>query len=62
MRAQLVLALVAGTWLLRSVVGTTALAAADNERLTDLLADTLRPVIGEAGATPVPTSPDGAAG
>ncbi|MFF3606689.1 TetR family transcriptional regulator [Streptomyces sp. NPDC002463] len=63
-RAQLALALVAGTWLLRSVVGTTALASADDERLTDLLADTLRPVIREAGATsaPVPTAPDGAAG
>ncbi|WP_369405978.1 TetR/AcrR family transcriptional regulator [Streptacidiphilus carbonis] len=34
LRAQLGLSLVAGTWLLRTVVGTTALAAADDERLT----------------------------
>ncbi|GGM18657.1 TetR family transcriptional regulator [Streptomyces fumigatiscleroticus] len=53
-RAQLGLALVAGTWLLRSVVGTTALGAADNERLAALLADMLRPVTREAGTAPTP--------
>ncbi|MHB9756457.1 TetR/AcrR family transcriptional regulator [Streptomyces sp. BYX5S] len=53
-RAQLGLALVAGTWLLRSVVGTTALATADNERLADLLAEMLRPVTGDAGSAPAP--------
>ncbi len=62
-RAQLVLALVAGTWLLRSVVGTTALAAADNERLADILAEMLRPVTGQAGTKPVPfAGPDGTDG
>ncbi|MET7695203.1 TetR family transcriptional regulator [Streptomyces sp. NPDC005483] len=40
-RAQLGLAVIAGTWLLRSVLGTTALVAADNERLAGLLADML---------------------
>ncbi|WP_037825987.1 TetR/AcrR family transcriptional regulator [Streptomyces sp. NRRL B-1347] len=48
-RAQLALALVAGTWLLRSVVGTTALVTADEARLTALLTDMLEPVIREAG-------------
>lgn len=43
-RAQLALALVAGTWLLRSVVGTSALAATDDERLAALLTEMLRPV------------------
>jgi AcrR family transcriptional regulator len=52
-RAQLGLALVAGTWLLRSVLGTTALAAADNERLANLLADMLRPVTREDGDSAV---------
>ncbi|MEW2290286.1 TetR family transcriptional regulator [Streptomyces sp. NPDC047841] len=62
-RAQLGLALVAGTWLLRSVVGITALAAADNERLTEILADMLRPVTGEPDATPPPNAgPDGTEG
>ncbi|MFE4450661.1 TetR/AcrR family transcriptional regulator [Streptomyces sp. NPDC056796] len=53
-RAQLGLALVAGTWLLRTVVGTSALAEADNEGLADLLAGMLGPVTGEAedGAAP----------
>lgn len=54
-RAQLGLALVAGTWLLRSVVGTTALAEADDECLADLLAAMLRPVTREA-------APDGTDG
>ncbi|MET7304826.1 TetR family transcriptional regulator [Embleya sp. NPDC005575] len=49
-RAQLGLALVAGTWLLRTVVGTSALAAADNDVLADLLADMLTPVTGETDA------------
>jgi AcrR family transcriptional regulator len=48
-RAQLALALVAGTWLLRSVVGTTALVSADDRRLAALLADMLEPVIRGAG-------------
>ncbi|WP_202538068.1 MULTISPECIES: TetR/AcrR family transcriptional regulator [unclassified Streptomyces] len=47
-RAQLGLALVAGTWLLRTVVGTSALAEADNEGLADILAGMLEPLIGEA--------------
>lgn len=50
-RAQLGLALVAGTWLLRTVVGTSALAAADNDALAGLLADMLAPVTGETGTT-----------
>jgi AcrR family transcriptional regulator len=45
LRAQLGLALVAGTWLLRTVVGTSALAEAGNEGLEDLLADMLGPVL-----------------
>ncbi|MEU3567576.1 TetR family transcriptional regulator [Kitasatospora sp. NPDC036755] len=45
LRAQLALALVAGTWLLRSVVATTALASADDERLAALLADMLDPLV-----------------
>ncbi|MFB7496623.1 TetR/AcrR family transcriptional regulator [Streptomyces sp. NPDC056161] len=49
-RAQLGLALVAGTWLLRTVVGTSALAEADNDSLADLLTGMLRPVTGEADA------------
>nr|BFD96196.1 TetR/AcrR family transcriptional regulator [Kitasatospora sp. Xyl93] len=49
-RAQLALALVAGTWLLRSVVGTSALAAADDGRLADLLADMLQPLVAPGGA------------
>jgi AcrR family transcriptional regulator len=62
-RAQLGLALVAGTWLLRSVVGTAALAEADDRRLADILADMLRPVTREPGATPAPvTGPDGTDG
>ncbi|MGW2034731.1 TetR/AcrR family transcriptional regulator [Streptomyces spinosus] len=62
-RAQLGLALVAGTWLLRSVVGIGALAAADNERLAEILAGMLRPVTGETDATSTPAAgPDGAEG
>ncbi|MFF4837018.1 TetR/AcrR family transcriptional regulator [Streptomyces sp. NPDC001315] len=49
-RAQLGLALVAGTWLLRTVVGTSALAAADNDMLADFLTDMLTPVTGETAA------------
>ncbi|NUO45110.1 MAG: TetR family transcriptional regulator [Streptomyces sp.] len=48
-RAQLGLALLAGTWLLRSIVGTTALAEADNDHLAGLIADMLRPVTQETG-------------
>ncbi|MGW3498738.1 TetR/AcrR family transcriptional regulator [Streptomyces sp. NPDC001020] len=51
-RAQLGLALAAGTWLLRAVIGTGALAAADNDRLADLLADMLQPITGETGDAP----------
>lgn len=68
-RAQLGLALVAGTWLLRSVVGTTALAEADDGHLADILTDMLRPVTREGGASAAEgpdgglgTGPDGAAG
>jgi AcrR family transcriptional regulator len=43
-RAQLGLALVSGTWLLRAVVGTGALVAVDNERLADLLTLMLDPI------------------
>lgn len=46
-RAQLVLALAAGTWLLRTVVGTGALSEADGGQLADLLSAMLAPVIGE---------------
>ncbi|MGW5663553.1 TetR/AcrR family transcriptional regulator [Streptomyces sp. NPDC003758] len=53
-RAQLALALVAGTWLLRSVVGTTALVSADDGRLAALVADMLEPVIRGAGGGSVP--------
>ncbi|NUP53940.1 MAG: TetR family transcriptional regulator, partial [Catenulispora sp.] len=49
-RAQLGLALIAGTWLMRTVVGTTALAEADDDSLSELLAGMLRPVLGEAEA------------
>ncbi|SEO62739.1 TetR/AcrR family transcriptional regulator [Actinacidiphila rubida] len=53
LRAQLGLALAAGTWLLRTVVGVGALAAADEERLARLLASMLEPVTGPAaGADP----------
>ncbi|MEU1079693.1 TetR family transcriptional regulator [Streptomyces sp. NPDC005908] len=48
-RAQLVLALAAGTWLLRAVVGTGALADADDDRLAALLGDMLAPVIRDTG-------------
>ncbi|MCW8383858.1 TetR/AcrR family transcriptional regulator [Streptomyces justiciae] len=51
-RAQLGLAVIAGTWLLRSIVGTTALASADNDRLAGLIADMLRPVTQETGSAP----------
>lgn len=62
-RAQLALALIAGTWLLRSVVGTTALATADDAHLTTLLTDMLEPVIHEADGTSAPgTGLDGADG
>ncbi|MBY8880885.1 TetR family transcriptional regulator [Streptomyces sp. PLK6-54] len=50
LRAQLGLALAAGTWLLRSVVGVEALASADDERLAELLSAMLEPVTGRAGA------------
>jgi AcrR family transcriptional regulator len=43
-RAQLGLALAAGTWLLRAVIGTEALAAADDDRLAELLASMLEPI------------------
>jgi AcrR family transcriptional regulator len=56
LRAQLGLALTAGTWLLRAVVGTRALAGADNARLAELLAAMLEPVTREAGADPAPGS------
>jgi AcrR family transcriptional regulator len=52
LRAQLGLALAAGTWLLRAVIGTTALAEADNDRIAELLADMLRPITRETGAAP----------
>ncbi|MFF7953357.1 TetR/AcrR family transcriptional regulator [Streptomyces griseorubiginosus] len=62
-RAQLGLAVIAGTWLLRTVVGTTALASADNEQLADLLADMLRPVTRTSGLRrPSAAGSDGAAG
>ena len=48
LQAQLGLALAAGTWLLRSVVGVGALAAADDDRLAELLAGMLAPVTGPA--------------
>ncbi|GAA4669205.1 MULTISPECIES: TetR/AcrR family transcriptional regulator [Amycolatopsis] len=44
-RAQLGLALAAGTWLLRAVIGTGALAGAGNDRLADLLSDMLQPLV-----------------
>ncbi|MFG2115616.1 TetR/AcrR family transcriptional regulator [Streptomyces sp. NPDC048718] len=53
-RAQLGLALIAGTWLMRDIVGTAALAEADNEHLAGLLADMLHPVLGEGDAKPAP--------
>lgn len=49
-RAQLGLALIAGTWLLRTVVGMPALVDADDDRIEDLLAAMLAPVTGEVGA------------
>jgi AcrR family transcriptional regulator len=59
-RAQLGLALAAGTWLLRTVVGTSALAAADDGRLAELLAEMLEPVVREPGAAaPGSDGPDG---
>ncbi|AZQ74932.1 TetR/AcrR family transcriptional regulator [Streptomyces luteoverticillatus] len=63
-RAQLALALVAGTWLLRGVVGTTALATADDARLIALLTDMLEPVVHEVGGTSAATGtgPDGTQG
>jgi AcrR family transcriptional regulator len=51
-RAQLGLALAAGTWLLRAVIGTGALAEADTDRLADLLADMLAPITRETGDAP----------
>ncbi|RSS46717.1 TetR/AcrR family transcriptional regulator [Streptomyces sp. WAC05858] len=57
-RAQLGLALAAGTWLLRAVLGTNALATADTDRLAELLADMLEPITWETGAD----DPAGAAG
>nr|BFD87777.1 TetR/AcrR family transcriptional regulator [Streptomyces sp. Xyl84] len=47
-RAQLGLALVAGTWLMRTVVGTTALADADDDEVAELLTAMLRPLTGES--------------
>ncbi|MGW0856099.1 TetR/AcrR family transcriptional regulator [Streptomyces sp. NPDC002690] len=64
-RAQLGLALVAGTWLLRRVVGTTALAEADDECLAGILTDMLGPVTREGGGAPPAAAesvPDGPAG
>ncbi|WP_237404536.1 TetR/AcrR family transcriptional regulator [Actinacidiphila reveromycinica] len=55
-RAQLGLALAAGTWLLRTVIGTSALAEADDARLAELLAGMLEPVTRETGAAPSPGS------
>ena len=52
-RAQLGLALVAGTWLLRVVIGTRALAAADDDRLADLLTAMLEPITQQADAANV---------
>jgi hypothetical protein len=49
LRAQLGLALAAGTWLLRTVVGVGALAAAEEDRLAQLLAGMLEPVTDRAG-------------
>ncbi|RAJ72735.1 MULTISPECIES: TetR/AcrR family transcriptional regulator [unclassified Streptomyces] len=49
-RAQLGLALVAGTWLMRSVVGTSALAAADDGEVATLLARMLEPLVNDSGA------------
>ncbi|MEV7080866.1 TetR family transcriptional regulator [Streptomyces sp. NPDC093516] len=60
-RAHLCLALVTGTWLLRSVVGSTALTRIDDERLAALLADMLRPVTREIGTTPAPADRDATA-
>ncbi|WP_344466530.1 TetR/AcrR family transcriptional regulator [Kitasatospora kazusensis] len=54
LRAQLGLALTAGTWLMRTVIGTHALAGVDNERLTELLAAMLEPIAQEADAGPAP--------
>ncbi|MDH6514358.1 AcrR family transcriptional regulator [Streptomyces sp. SAI-135] len=62
-RAQLGLAVTAGTWLLRTVIGTTALASADNDQLADILADMLRPVTRTSGLPQPPSAgPDGADG
>ncbi|MDH6589443.1 hypothetical protein M2161_008549 [Streptomyces sp. SAI-133] len=62
-RAQLGLAVTAGTWLLRTVVGTTALASADNDQLADIPADMLRPVTRTSGLPQPPSAgPDGADG
>jgi AcrR family transcriptional regulator len=57
LRAQLGLALAAGTWLLRAVVGTRALAEADGDRLAELRAGMLEPVTREAGAREAGTPP-----
>ncbi|WP_344667907.1 TetR/AcrR family transcriptional regulator [Catenulispora yoronensis] len=46
LRAELGLALVAGTWLMRSVIGTPALVGADDARVADLLAGMLGAVAG----------------
>lgn len=51
-RAQLGLALVAGTWLMRVVIGTNALAAVDDDHLADLVAAMLEPITQETGSTP----------
>lgn len=55
LRAQLGLALAAGTWLLRTVVGVGALEAADDARVAALLAAMLEPVTGEAGPVRTPS-------
>jgi AcrR family transcriptional regulator len=43
-RAELGLALVSGTWLLRAVLGTDALVSVDDDHLADLLARMLAPI------------------
>lgn len=44
LRAELGLALVSGTWLLRAIIGTDALTAVDNDRLAALLTRMLSPI------------------
>ncbi|WP_345361110.1 TetR/AcrR family transcriptional regulator [Actinoallomurus liliacearum] len=52
-RAQLGLALVAGTWLLRAVINTSVLSAADDDRLADLLTGMLEPICRSGDVAPV---------